>query len=61
MKNTYTIKNWIEKIFNKEMLWSPVKIGYKHGRELYSISFVDGTEEEAYIDFENKEIERLEG
>ena len=59
MQNVAGIGRKIEQV-NKKMVWPPVKVGIRHGRECYSISFTDGSEEEFYIDYENKEIERVE-
>jgi hypothetical protein len=50
--------NWIEVATGKQVQFSPVNIGYKHGRPCYAINFVDGTSGDYYIDFEDREIEK---
>lgn len=51
------LRNWIEVALNKQIAFSPVCVGSKGGRKLYSISFVDGTEADYFIDFDAKMIE----
>ena len=51
------LRNWIEKAIGKQIAFSPVCIGSKGGRKLYAISFVDGTESDYFIDFDNETIE----
>lgn len=49
--------NWIEKAFGKKLLWNPVRIGIRFGRELYTVVFEDHTECDCFIDYEKKIIE----
>lgn len=51
-------RNWIEMATGKQMAFSPVCIGSKGGRKLYAITFTDGTEEDYYIDFDARTIEK---
>lgn len=50
--------HWIEKAIGKKMMWNPVLIGRKFGRNLYTICWWDGTEGDYFIDFDNKLIEQ---
>lgn len=49
--------NWIESRINKRILWPPVQVGWKNGRELYRIIFEDESSGDYCIDFENEDIE----
>ena len=51
------LRNWIEEAIGKQIAWSPVFIGRKGGRKLYAIQFMDGTEAEYFINFDNHTIE----
>lgn len=51
------LRNWIEEKLGKRTVWTPIYVGMKGGRKLYSISFADGTEADYFIDFDRKEIE----
>lgn len=53
------LRNWIERAVGKQWINPPVKIGYRGGRECYLIEFVDGTENEYYIDFDSETIEAV--
>lgn len=49
---------WIEKTLGKKLLWQPIKIGFRFGRELYTIVFDDHTEGDYFIDYDKMEIEK---
>lgn len=50
--------DWIEKAIGKKMMWNPVNIGTRFGRDLYTICWWDGTEGDYFIDFDKMEIEK---
>ena len=50
--------NWIEKALGKKLLWQPVRIGLRFGRELYTIVFEDYSEGDYFIDYDKMEIEK---
>lgn len=52
-------RNWIEKQTGKRMVWSPVFVGTKGGRDVYAIMFENGTEEDYIIDYDSRTLERL--
>ena len=58
MENRLYKLNWIKQELGKKPLWPPVRIGYKFGRELYTIVFEDHTEGDYFIDFDKMEIEK---
>lgn len=49
--------HWIEEKLNKKMMWPPVQVGWKNGRELYRIIFEDESSGDYHIDFESEDIE----
>lgn len=49
---------WIEKTLGKKLLWPPVRIGFRFGRELYTIVFDDYTEGDYFISHDRMEIEK---
>jgi len=51
------LRNWIEEATGMQMNFSPVYVGSKGGRKLYSITWNGGTEKDYFIDFEKHEIE----
>ena len=51
-------RNWIEEAMQKTMKWDPILIGMRFGKALYTICWLDGTEGDYFIDFENKTIEQ---
>lgn len=51
------LRNWIEKAIGKEWRWSPTLIGYRGGRKVYAIDWMDGTSGDYWIDFDRHEIE----
>ena len=50
--------NWIEEALGKKLLWQPVKIGLRFGRELYTIVFEDHSEGDYFIDYDKMEIKK---
>lgn len=50
-------RNWIEQALEKRITFSPVCVGSKGGRNIYAVTFEDGTEADYYIDFDRKTIE----
>lgn len=50
-------RNWIEQALEKRITFSPVCVGSKGGRNIYAVTFEDGTETDYYIDFDRKTIE----
>ena len=53
------LRNWIEKAIGKQLRWPPVCVGKRGGRKVYCIEFMDGTEDDYYINFEEKTIEKI--
>ena len=51
------LRNWIEEMVGKQFCFSPVYVGSKGGRKLYSIDWIDGTSGDYFIDFDKHEIE----
>lgn len=52
------LRNWIEQETGKQMAFNLVCVGSKGGRKIYAITWTDGTEEDYYIDFDRKTIEK---
>lgn len=50
-------RNELEKYFHKPITWV-TRVGVKHGREVFSVDFEDGTEES--IHYHEGEIEIVE-
>ena len=51
-------RNWIEAAVGKQIAFAPTYVGKKGGRAIYAVAFEDGTEEDYFIDYDRKEIER---
>lgn len=49
---------WMVNALGREDIWYIVPGGIKGGRDYYIVSFLDGTEEDCYIDFMNQKIEK---
>lgn len=52
-------RNWIEEAVGKKWCFSPVWIGTRGGRKVYSINWTDGTSGDYYINFDKHEIEEV--
>jgi hypothetical protein len=53
---TMKLRNWMEEVLGKQIAWVN-GVGSKGGRKIYCITFMDGSEEDFYIDFDHKLIE----
>lgn len=51
------MRNWIEEVIGKQIAWIN-GVGSKGGRKLYAVTFMDGSEEDYFIDFDKHEIEK---
>jgi len=49
---------WMINALGRDDIWNIVCGGIRGGREYYIITFMDETEEDYYIDFLNREIEK---
>ena len=48
--------NWLENIIGKR-IQSIIHVGWVHGSKVYCVVFLDGSEEDWFIDFDNKTAE----
>ena len=53
------LRNWIEEALGRRIVWSPIRVGSRSGRDVYAVNFEDGSEEDYYIDFEKNTIEEV--
>lgn len=51
------LRNWIEEAIGKQIAWVN-EVGRKGCRKIYCVTYMDGTEDDFYIDFDRKEVER---
>lgn len=54
-----TVKEALRRIETKEQkcIAFLVRIGYKHGKDIYSVTFMDNTEKDYYINLETDYVE----
>ena len=51
------LRNWIEEIIGKQIAWINC-VGCENGRKVYAVTFMDGAEEDYFIDYDAKTAER---
>ena len=50
---------WIERVTGKTLAWRPYWVCTRGGRNVYAVSFEDGTEGAYFLDFENERLEEF--
>lgn len=50
---------WIERVTGKTLAWRPYWVCTRGGRNVYAVSFEDGTEGAYFLDFDTETMEEF--